>query len=118
MKEKEEDEERNENICPQTNREQTENRQSNKHSENTEFKNWGHSNPLWIVGGAGQYIKYCQGSCNNGLKCVDLFVALILVKLKKKSDIFSEFQAIRPPKININSFFKIEYIINVINNIE
>jgi len=39
MKEKEEDEERNENICPQTNREQTENRQSNKHSENREFKN-------------------------------------------------------------------------------
>ena len=30
MKEKQEDEERNENICPQTNREQTENRQSNK----------------------------------------------------------------------------------------
>jgi len=30
MKEKEEDEERNENICPQTNREQTENRQSSK----------------------------------------------------------------------------------------
>ena len=65
-----------------------------------------------------KYIKYCQGSCNNGLKCVDLFVALILVQIKKKSDIFSEFQAIRPPKININSFFKIEYIINVINNIE
>ena len=46
MKEKEEDEERNENICPQKSR------QSNKQSENSNTEV--HSNPLWIVGGAGQ----------------------------------------------------------------
>ena len=44
MKEKEEDEERNENICPQTD-----------NQVKSELKHWGHSNPLWIVGGAGQY---------------------------------------------------------------
>ena len=45
MKEKEEDEERNEKICPQRT-----DRQSNKQRTKPEFKNWGHSNPLWIVG--------------------------------------------------------------------
>ena len=29
-------------------------RQANKQRKE-QFKNWGHSNPLWIVGGAGQY---------------------------------------------------------------
>ena len=47
MKEKEEDEERNENICLQ---------RTDNQAENREFKHWGHSNPLWIVGGAGQLL--------------------------------------------------------------
>ena len=42
MKEKEEDEERNENICPQADR------QSSRQILNS--KTEAHSNPLWIVG--------------------------------------------------------------------
>ena len=41
---------RNKKIRKFDDREQTDREQS----ENGEFKNWGHSNPLWIVGGAGQ----------------------------------------------------------------
>ena len=29
---------------------------SREQTDREHFKNWGHSNPLWIVGGAGQYI--------------------------------------------------------------
>ena len=39
----------------------TENKQTIKQRTDTEFKNWGHSNPLWIVGGAGQfYMHKCK----------------------------------------------------------
>jgi len=48
MKEKEEDEENK--IRKFAYREQTHNQ------TNREFKHWGHSNPLWIVGGAGQLV--------------------------------------------------------------
>ena len=29
--------------------------QTDKQSDKEHFKHWGHSNPLWILGGAGQY---------------------------------------------------------------
>ena len=35
--------------------EKLENLQRTHNQTNRQFKNWGHSNPLWIVGGAGQY---------------------------------------------------------------
>ena len=47
---REEDEEKkNEKICRQSNR-QAQNNQADK-----EFNHWGHSNPLWILGVAGQF---------------------------------------------------------------
>ena len=47
MKEKEEDEENNQKICPEQSNTQT-NKQTNR-----DFKYRGHSYPLWIVGGSG-----------------------------------------------------------------
>ena len=58
MKEKEEDEENK--IRKFAYREQT-----IKQRTKSEFKHWGHSNPLWIVGGAGQLIqKYSKRKKN------------------------------------------------------
>ena len=47
MKEKEEDEERNDNICLQTDTQSSKQRTLNSKTE-------AHSNPLWIVEGVGQ----------------------------------------------------------------
>ena len=33
---------------------QTDREQADREQTDRDFKNWGHSNPLWIVGGAGQ----------------------------------------------------------------
>ena len=56
MKEKDEDEE---NKIRKFAYKHSENKHSDNQAENREFKHWGHSNPLWIVGGAGQYkFKY------------------------------------------------------------
>ena len=45
----------------------------NNQASREQFKNWGHSNPLWIVGGAGQY-KNCSdgiGVLQNGSEYVN-----------------------------------------------
>ena len=45
---------------------QTENKQTSKQRTNREFKNWGHSNPLWIVGVSGPIyctVLYCNVRC-------------------------------------------------------
>ena len=54
MKEKEEDEENNQKICPEQTRRQ-EDKQTNR-----DFKYRGHSYPLWIVGGSGPIVTNLQ----------------------------------------------------------